>query len=234
LILSILPNGKNCVYLSDNGSISGVGKVDFFNRKQGKWIFRNPENGNISVIANFYNNKKNGELLTFYNNPYNKISDYYLFDNDSLDGVQKSFSLDGLEISADYYKNGEWYYSKLDPNRMCIDFIDKESQDDFYHESSIFDAIYSEEFDNPYDDEWNHKELGLYKQLSYCYVLDILRYEHSVLYYDLSDAQFIPEYDNAIYINNFSNITKIINYLLLLIILIINIIGLKKIKYDKL
>ena len=232
LVFNHLPSGKNCIYLSDNGCINGVGTVDFWNNKQGTWIFRNPDNGNVSIVANFHNNKKQGELLTFQNNPYNKISEYFLFDNDSLDGVQKSFSHDGYESSADYYKNGEWFFSRLYPNGTCIDFADKESQDDFNHESQIIDALYEEEFDNQYDDEWNHKELGPHKELTYNYYLDNSRYEH-LFFCDNSGAQYIPQSDNTIFINHYTNITKIINYLLLFIILIINIIGFKKIRYDK-
>ena len=232
LVFTHLSSGKNCISLSDNGCIKGLGKVDFFNRKQGHWVFRNPDNGNISTIANLHNDKKQGELFKFYNNPYNKISNYYLFDNDSLDGVQKYFSPDGTERSAEYYKKGEWYYSKRHPRGMCIDFIDNESRDEFYHELMILEALYKEEFDNPYDDEWNHKELGSRKQLSYCYVLDDMRYEHA-LYWDISEQEFIPKFDNPIYINHWTNTITIINYLLLLIVLIINIIGYKKIKNDK-
>ena len=233
IVFNHLPSGKNCIYLSDNGCINGLGKVDFWNNKQGNWIFRNPDNGNISTIANFLNDKKQGELFKFYNNPYNKISEYYLFDNDSLDGVQKTFfSLDGSETSADYYKKGEWFFSRLYPNGMCLDFIDNESRDEFNHETQIIDALYKEEFDNQYDDEWNHKELGPHKELTYSYYLDNDRYGH--LYFcDISGAQYIPQSDNTIFINHYTNTTKIINYLLLFIILIINTIGLKKIRYDK-
>ncbi len=232
LILSFLPSGKNCIFLSDNGCINGLGKVDVLNRKQGNWIFRNPEDGRINLIGNFLNNKKNGEWFIFYDEPYNKISDYYIFKDDSIDGAVKSLSMSGDVVETFYFKNGEYYFYKDDfRNNSCIDGDDV---DELFKELQLLDVLYKEESSNIFDDEWNHKKLGHHKQLPSIYNKAPFR----MFSHDWSNKagnisrELIPDSDTKIYINQWTNLSEILNYTLLVIVLVINYLGYRRIKNE--
>lgn len=221
LILNNLQDGKNCIYLSDNGSISGVGKVDLFNRKQGNWIFLNPSNGKIRVSGEYHNDKKNGGWFRFYEDEICKIELFYKFSEDSIDGAVKWLSKSGEVDRTLYYKNGKFLFDRRD---LRYDIRDGELD--------LLTALYDEEYLNCFDDNWNHKKAENNLKITYSYCAD----PYNFYYYDQSfyilvseyvDVDLVPEKDHKIYINNWSNLIKIINYSFFVILLVVNILGLK-------
>ncbi|MBR4266900.1 MAG: hypothetical protein IKQ46_12680 [Bacteroidales bacterium] len=221
LTINNLPSGKNCILLSDSGSITGVGKVDLFNKKQGNWIFLYPNSGRICFSGEFIDDKRNGEWFKFYDEPNPNLEYYYNFLGDSIDGVVKNFG--GSGFYTFYYKNGEKKFNRQKPSG---DYIDADTP----FEMDLLAALYNEEYVNLIDDEWIHKKTRTSKDLQLI---------SSDCFWDNNLVDFVIEEDSSddskpylnntnIYINNWIEVIKIINYSTFVILLIVNILGLKK------
>lgn len=196
-------------------NISGFGKVDRFNNKQGEWCFRDSV-GNIFLIGNYKDNKKEGEWLCYDTN--NELIKTH-FKSDTLWGAYKSFD-DAGNLSEVVFCNGDNYYGIVFCDKYAvgvIDWVSQDDQDDHYKEYHLARKIYNTEYGNQNDDPFNHKENG-YDTLSW--VINRLDYFFDSNPLFKHEVSFIFK-DNFVYIlNRFEVIISIINNILMIIMVV--------------
>lgn len=199
-------------------NITGFGKVDIFNNKQGEWIYRNSV-GNVLLVGNYKDNKKEGVWILHETDEYLQKSN---FRNDTIWGMSKRFH-NGDLIEIIFHGCGDDYYGTTLYDKYgygIIDWISEAHKEDHELDINFARRVIKEEFGINNDESFNHKENGfdtLFPVVGkYEYLFD-LNVCFSDWYYILSDDRFMIT-------NPFERYINVFNYILIIVLIISNIV----------
>ena len=210
--------GKTAVSFDLSKNITGVGKVDGFNNKQGKWIYRG-NNDDVLLLGDYKNNKKEGEWL------YCEIGNSLIkthFKCDTLSGATKRFT--NTESLPDVlFFNGDDYYGTTFHDIYFgaqVEWNTIEERDNHYKEFDLAKKIYDTEYGNKNDDPFNHK-VGGYDTLALVFSRLGLLFRDP---YPIIKDDFKIEDDYMYYINQLDSKFNTLNICLLIIVIVVNIV----------
>jgi len=114
ILESILPN-KICVYLAKN-KLLAVGECNNRKAKEGVWIYKYTEDGNLWAIGSYKNNKMNSIWKEFYDDTLHTLRSVTYYYQDKANGMRYVYDKDGFLINKQICKNDkiikEWSFYK--------------------------------------------------------------------------------------------------------------------------